>query len=151
MVIFPPAALHAVPNRLPQDPSQEEAAFRAAVEHVAEEMKRLGAGLDAALPAAHRALFEAYAMLLQSPELVRGAVQRIYAGNWAPGALRETIEVFAQRFEAMEDAYLRERGRDLRDLGTRLLMYLQQARASEIEYPPDTILVAHELSAISYR
>jgi phosphotransferase system enzyme I (PtsP) len=147
-VIFPPAALHAVPDRLPQDPAREEAAFRAAVKHVAAEMKRLGEGLDRALPAAHRALFEAYAMLLQSPELVSGTVQRIHAGNWAPGALRATVEVFAQRFEAMADPYLRERGRDLRDLGTRLLVHLQQASASEIDYPPNTVLVGQELSAI---
>jgi phosphotransferase system enzyme I (PtsP) len=100
------------------------------------------------MPAAHRALFDAYALLLQSPELVSGAVQRIHAGNWAPGALRETVEVFAQRFEAMADPYLRERGRDVRDLGTRLLMHLQEAIASETHYPPDTVLVAEELSAI---
>jgi phosphotransferase system enzyme I (PtsP) len=148
VVIFPPAALHAVPDRLPEDPCREETTFRAAVKHVAAEMKRLGEGLDGALPAAHRALFEAYAMLLQSPELVSGVVQRIHAGNWVPGALRETVEAYARHFEAMEDPYLRERGQDLRDLGTRLLMHLQEAGASEIDYPLNTVLVGQELSAI---
>ena len=148
VVVFPPTALGAVPDRLPQAPFQEEVAFRAAVKHAAAEITRLGDGLDGAMPTAHRALFDAYAMLLQSPELVCGVVQRIHAGNWAPGALRETVEVFAQRFEAMEDPYLRERGRDLRDLGTRLLMHLQEEIASEVHYPPDTVLVAQELSAI---
>jgi len=148
VVVFPPTALRAVPDRLSHAPFEEEAAFRAAVKHAAAEIKRLGEGLDGALPAAHRALFDAYAMLLQSPELVSGVVQRIHAGNWAPGALRETVEVFAQRFEAMEDPYLRDRGRDLRDLGARLLMHLQEAIASEIHYPPGTVLVAQELSAI---
>ena len=51
-----------------------------------------------------------------------------------------------QRFELMDDAYLRERAADVRDLGRRLLAYLQQAHQACLIYPENTILVSEELS-----
>ena len=50
------------------------------------------------------------------------------------------------RFELMDDAYLRERASDVRDLGRRLLAYLQEERKQQQTYPENTILVAEELS-----
>ncbi|MGF0337018.1 phosphoenolpyruvate--protein phosphotransferase, partial [Ectopseudomonas toyotomiensis] len=50
------------------------------------------------------------------------------------------------RFELMDDAYLRERASDVRDLGRRLLAYLQEERKTTLVYPDNTILVSEELS-----
>jgi phosphotransferase system enzyme I (PtsP) len=79
---------------------------------------------------------------------VDSVVRRIHRGNWAPGALRQTIETHAQRFELMDDAYLRERATDVRELGTRLLLCLQGSSASLEDCPPDSILVGRRISAI---
>jgi phosphotransferase system enzyme I (PtsP) len=46
----------------------------------------------------------------------------------------------------MDDAYLSERAADVKDLGRRLLAYLQQARQQCLVYPDQTILVSEELS-----
>jgi phosphotransferase system enzyme I (PtsP) len=149
VVTFPPAELDAVPDRASENPHGEEIAFRAAVSEVTEEMKRLGEGLGNVLPAADQALFDAYAMLLNSPALVDATVERIRAGHWAPGALRATIDAYARRFEAMEDPYLRERGRDIRDLGNRLLLHLQKAGTSTMEYAASTVLVGQAIGAVN--
>lgn len=148
VVIFPPRDLATVPDRRPLCPDQEEAALRGALQALGNELEQLKSGLKEKFPAADRALFDAYAMLLQSPELVESTVERIHAGNWAPGALRQTIELHAQRFENIEDPYLRERAADIRELGACILAHLQQAAVSVIEYPPQTVLVGSQIGAI---
>jgi phosphotransferase system enzyme I (PtsP) len=98
------------------------------------------------LAAGDRALFDAYALLLGSDSLVNGTLERIYAGNWAPGALRATVLEYANIFTEMDDPYLRERAADILDLGQRLLNRLQEAQAVNRHYPDHTILMGDEIS-----
>ena len=42
--------------------------------------------------AVDRALFDTYSLILDSPQIVDATVETIHQGNWAPGALRRTIE-----------------------------------------------------------
>jgi phosphotransferase system enzyme I (PtsP) len=79
--------------------------------------------------------------MLDSPEIMDSVVQRIRLGNWAPGALRQTIETHAQRFDLMDDLYLRERAMDVRELGTRILLRMQGTSARLEDCPPDSILI----------
>ncbi len=147
VVVYAPSDLKAVPDRKAVDPVAEEAAFRAAVIAVQEDIKALGARMGALLPAADHALFDAFVLMLGSDTLIDNTVQRIHAGNWAPGALRETINEHARVFDDMEDAYLRERAGDVRDMGRRILMRLQADKPPRQDYPPHTILVGEEISA----
>jgi len=112
------ADLYAVPDRKPEDPVKEEQRFRQAVASVRAEIARIAEELNDTLSSADRALFDAYLLMLDSPEIVDSVTQYIHLGNWAPGALRQAIESHAQRFELMGDAYLRERATDVRELGT---------------------------------
>jgi phosphotransferase system enzyme I (PtsP) len=50
-------------------------------------------------------------------------------------------------FELMDDPYLRERAVDVKDLGLRVLEYLQEAEPIQREYTQNTVLVAEELTA----
>src|SRR3546814_10528227 len=70
----------------------------------------------------------------------------IRTGQWAQGALRQVVSEHVRRFEMMDDAYLRERASDVKDIGRRLLSYLQEARQQTLTYPDKTILVSEELS-----
>lgn len=142
------ADLQAVPDRAPEDPAEEEQRFRRAVSSVRAEITQIADELNEALSPADRALFDAYALMLDSPEIVASVIQRIHQGNWAPGALRQTIDAHAERFERMGDAYLRERATDVRELGTRLLLRLQGGGTSVEDCPPDSILVGRRISAI---
>jgi phosphotransferase system enzyme I (PtsP) len=148
VVVYPPADLEAIPDRLPDDPAREETAFRAAVARVIAELTDLKKRIADHLPAEDRALFDALLLMLDSDSLVARTVERIQAGNWAPGALRETIEAHAKIFEGMEDVYLRERVSDVRDLGRRILMYLQSNGDRVLEYSPGSILVGEDVSAV---
>lgn len=147
VVVYAPSDLEAVPDRTADDPETEEVAFRAAVLAAQEEIKTLGARMGALLPAADHALFDAFVLMLGSDTLVENTVARIRAGNWAPGALRDTINEHARVFDDMEDPYLRERSGDVRDMGRRILMRLQADAPPRAAYPLRTILVGEEISA----
>jgi phosphotransferase system enzyme I (PtsP) len=148
MVVYPPADLEAVPDRPASDTLQEEEVFRTAVAAVVQDLMALEDRVEDSLPAEDRALFDAWLMMLGSESMIGKTVQRIHNGNWAAGALRQTIEEHAKVFDAMEDVYLRERASDVRDLGRRILMHLQQDRIGPVDYPARTILVGEEISAM---
>ena len=148
VVVYPPADLDAVPDRRPDSPEAEIDDFRRAVREVADDLDRFAARTQTHLSAEDMALFDAWRLMLESDTLIDGTLVRIRAGNWAPGALRETIAEHARVFDNMDDAYLRERASDVRDLGRCILMHLQNQTATAIQYPERTILVGEEISAM---
>jgi len=148
VVAYPPADLNAVPDRAAEDPDAEAVVFVAAVANVSAEIEALCRRVGGSLPAEDRALFDAWLMMLDSDTLVTGTLERIRGGEWAPGALRATVEEHAQVFDAMEDVYLRERASDVRDLGRRILMHLQNQNTRIPEYPEQTVLVGEDVSAM---
>jgi phosphotransferase system enzyme I (PtsP) len=148
VVVYPPADLDAVPDKTAADPRAEEEAFRTAVAAVVQDLMALEDRFEDSLPAEDRALFEAWLMMLGGESLIGSTVNRIHQGNWAPGALRMTIEEHAKVFDNMEDIYLRERASDVRDLGRRILMHLQQRVSNQVNYPENTILVGDEVSVM---
>lgn len=146
VVVFPTAALDRVPDKDIADPEAEASRFRQAVAAELAELQRLSERMRLLLAAGDRALFDAYALLLGSDSLVNGTLERIYAGNWAPGALRATVLEYANIFTEMDDPYLRERAADILDLGQRLLNRLQEAQTVSRDYPDHTILMGDEIS-----
>lgn len=143
---LPFASLESVTDRKPQDIAVEEAAFREAVLAVQAELRRDGELMAARLPSEARAIFDVYELMLGSDSLVENAIARIRAGNWAPGALRQTIDEHARVFDEMDDLYLKARGEDIRAIGRRLLMHLQADPREPREYPAQTVLVGDEVS-----
>lgn len=147
MVSYPSADLDAVPDRKVDDPEKEIAVFKAAIAQARREIAALTEQLTQPLSKEDRALFEAYLLILDSDSIVGKTIERIQAGSWASGALRETIREHARIFDEMDDAYLRERASDVRDLGRRVLMCLQSGERKMPPYPPRTILVGDEITA----
>ncbi len=147
LVVYPPANLVAIPDRAVGDPEAEVALFEAAVAAVRDDLRDYANRMSALLPSAELALFDALLLMLDGDTLVRETVQNIRRGNWAPGALRETITQHVRVFEAMEDSYLRERASDIHDLGRRILKHLQSVPAPQIEFSERTVLVGEDISA----
>jgi phosphotransferase system enzyme I (PtsP) len=148
VVAYRLADLDAIPDRTTDDTEAECASFRAAVAAVEQDLRRLKTRLSSEIPEEENALFDALLLMLGSDTLVGETVALIGQGHWAPGALRQSIQVHAQVFENMEDSYLRERASDIRDLGRRILTHLQSDNPHPTAYPEDTILVGEEVSAI---
>jgi phosphotransferase system enzyme I (PtsP) len=148
VVVYPLSDLAAVPDRVPEDPVREAEAFRAAVAAVKRDLQALESQVEASLPAEDRALFDAWLLMLGSDSLVDRVVELIHGGNWAAGALHQTIEEHARVFDAMDDVYLRERASDIRDLGRRILMHLQEDEKVLVVYPEDSVLVGEDVSAM---
>ncbi len=147
MVVYPPANLEVIPDRVVTDTGHEEQTFLAAVDAVRDDLRDYARRMSAVLPAEELALFDAWLLMLGGDSLVGETIERIRAGNWAQGALRETIGEHVSVFEAMEDSYLRERASDIRDLGRRILTRLQTDRPSGGVIYPQTVLVGEDISA----
>ncbi|HEX4869949.1 MAG TPA: phosphoenolpyruvate-utilizing N-terminal domain-containing protein, partial [Moraxellaceae bacterium] len=148
VVMYPPADIDSVPDRVAEDPDAEMRLLRKAIENVREDMRALDKKMQGSLLDEERALFEAYLRMLDDNALGAEIEDRIRAGNWAQGALREVIEAHMQAFASMEDPYLRERMADVRDLGLRILAHLQQQEegAGLRELPEHSILIGEEIT-----
>jgi phosphotransferase system enzyme I (PtsP) len=148
VVTYRLADLDAIPDRPAEDVARERTAFRRAVAAVEQDLSNLKTRLSGEIPEEDNALFDALLLMLGGDTLVTQTIGLIEQGQWAPGALRQSIRAHAQVFENMEDSYLRERAQDVRDLGRRILTHLQSESPREVEYPADTILIGDEVSAV---
>ncbi|WP_110946793.1 phosphoenolpyruvate--protein phosphotransferase [Pseudomonas bohemica] len=146
LVMLPPADLEVVPDKAVTDINAELKLFKNALEGVRSDMRTLSAKLATQLRPEERALFDVYLMMLDDASLGSEVTNVIKTGQWAQGALRSVVNQHVSRFELMDDAYLRERASDVKDLGRRLLAYLQEARQQTLVYPDNTILVSEELT-----
>jgi phosphotransferase system enzyme I (PtsP) len=147
MVVYPPANLEAIPDRLVDDVDSEIAEFTEAVKAVQDDLRAYANRMSAVLPAQELALFDALLLMLDGDSLVGETIERIRQGNWAPGALRETIAQHVKVFDAMADSYLRERASDIRDLGRRILTHMQSDRPVTPVAYQKTVLVGEDISA----
>ena len=146
VLLSPLADLDSVPDRQVKHVAAEERAFLESVAAVQTELRSDAEKLSGALTSDAKALFDVHVMLLGDDSLLSGVVQRIRAGNWAPGALRDTVREHVRVFDQMDDAYLRARAEDVRDVGRRLLVRLQSIQPETRKYPKRCILMADEVS-----
>lgn len=147
VVVAPLSDIDAVPDKVADDIALEIANFETALERVRADIRKVSAKLAKRLRHDEQALFDVYLKMLDDNALAGEVVARIKLGNWAQGALSWVITTNAQQFSMMSDPYLRERATDIRDLGRRVLAYLQEDSGSQsIELPENGILVADELS-----
>lgn len=149
-VIYPTADLYGVQMLESEDVEAELGYFNAALCRVRKELQALSEQLEQRLRDEERALFDVYIGMLTDNALGGEIITRIIDnGLQARSALAQVILEHIRTFEAMEDAYLRERAADVRDLGLRVLAALDQQHQRErrVDYPERTILVSEELTA----
>lgn len=139
------ARYHIEPEQAPLELARMGSARDAAVR----ELDGLRAAMPADAPAELAALIDVHLQVLQD-EMLHGAVARWitehhYNAEWA---LTAQMEVFGRQFDAMEDAYLRERKADLEQVVERVLHHLRGAVRPEPAPAggEPRILVARDLS-----
>lgn len=146
VVVYPQADLTAVPDKTVEDVDSEVLRYQAAVEAVRKDMQALGEKLSVQLRPEEQALFDVYIRILDDSALSGEVISHIQKGLWAQSALKRVIHEYVRHFELMGDDYLRERAVDIKDLGRRVLAYLQKNVQEQRTYPKNTILVSEELT-----
>ncbi|MDR3491033.1 MAG: phosphoenolpyruvate--protein phosphotransferase [Gammaproteobacteria bacterium] len=147
VVVFRLLDLSVIPDREAEDIPAEIQLLEEALASVREDFRVLEERMYPTLPSEERELFDVYQRILDSSNLGTEVIEKIEAGNWAQGALREVIQAHVDRLANLENEYLRERAIDIMDLGNRVLAYLQRNDRSLPQYSEKTILIGDELTA----
>ncbi|MBA4151656.1 MAG: phosphoenolpyruvate-protein phosphotransferase PtsP, partial [Acinetobacter sp.] len=92
VVLYPPADLEQVPDRSVEDLEHELDFLARAIEEVRADVRALDDRMSGTLMQEERALFDVYLRMLDDHALPSEIAERIEAGNWAQGALREVID-----------------------------------------------------------
>jgi len=152
VVVFPPANIDAVPDKNIAGIEIDEQinAFKQAISNVDLEFKDLSHKMEGLISSEELALFDVFSLMLQSESLIQTIINRIKAGQWAQGALRETITEHVRQFDAMQDEYLRERAVDIKDLGRRILAHLQSNNTRTQDVTGSVVLVGEEVSVSQF-
>ena len=95
--------------------------------------------------AEHGGIFEAHLALLTDRKVLDAVRTAISGGESAPVAWKQVYDELASTFEALDDAYQRERAQDVRAVRDRVLRALTGTTTEEA--PADGILVVPELDA----
>ena len=149
VVVSPIADLYTVPRREARNRRAELRAFKEALDCVRADIQSVADNLGGELSPEDHALFDVYLGILDDSAIGAEVAALIKAGQWAQGALSQVMIEHIRHFERIEHSYLKERAVDIKDLGTRVLAYLQAADKEERTYPDQTILVGEELTASS--
>ncbi|MDD3529538.1 MAG: phosphoenolpyruvate--protein phosphotransferase [Gallionellaceae bacterium] len=133
----------------PEDLDAEVARFDAAIEEVRSECEQLREHIPEGAPSELAAFLDLHRLILQDTMLsqVPKDLMRATVCN-AEWALAQQTEALLAQFDSIEDAYLRERRQDIKQVADKVLKALLghpgQAPVRLAEEP--TVLVAHDLS-----
>ncbi len=137
-----------IPDRQASNVQVEVERLHAAIRAVRDEASAIRTRFSGQLGETELGLFDAYAMLLDSPELLAAATTEIQRGTWAAGSVARAVEEFAKHFDAIPDAYLRERAADIRALGKRIVGHLLDKTDSTTIGDGPIVLVGQCLSVL---
>ncbi|WP_232304929.1 phosphoenolpyruvate--protein phosphotransferase [Castellaniella caeni] len=152
-VVMSAASLEVAHYRIAaEDIETEKQRLRRAMDDAVHELRQMGETLPGDAPRELGVLLSVHAMLLQDPMLVQAVCQLIeerqYNAEWA---LTSQGQALAEQFALMEDAYLRERSADVRQVIERVLRVLSGSASwlpnlDEVEIDGSLIVVARDIS-----
>ena len=132
-----------------EDTAAEEARLDAALAKSTEELQQIREKAAQSLGEAEAQVFDAHLMVLSDPEMVGQIKQNIKDNSVnAESALKEVTDMYIGMFEAMEDnAYMKERAADIRDVAKRILAHLLGVTLPNPSMiNEEVIVVAHDLT-----
>lgn len=96
---------------------------------------------------ANAAIFEVHQMMLQDLDYIESITNMIRTQNVnAEFAVATTGDNFSQMFSMMDDAYMKERAADVKDISERLISILKGNSASSVSSDEASIIVADDLA-----
>ncbi|GAB4533150.1 MAG: phosphoenolpyruvate--protein phosphotransferase [Anaerolineales bacterium] len=136
-----------VPSHPASDPQAEWQRLQEALQQAEKAIRKRRARVAAQAGEAEAAIFDAHALLLHDPDLLEATRRGIQqAGRNAAAAWQEAVERAAAAYEALPDAYLRQRAADVRDVGRQVLLLLTGGRTHAPHFARPVILLAKDLT-----
>ncbi len=127
---------------------QEIIRFQEALNSTKQELIAIRDKVNERLGNKHATIFEAYLLVLDDPMLVKETIDKIRKERVnVEYVFSQTISKFVHVFTTMGDEYLRERGRDIQDLGKRVLHnLLGEKKQSLSQLKEEVIIIANDLT-----
>ena len=93
-------------------------------------------------------VFEAHITLLDDPEFTGAMLMEVETNNTnAKKAVQNVTDMFVSIFDSMEDAYMKERAADIKDVSKRIISNLAGKGGDELAITEaNTVVVAHDLT-----
>lgn len=110
------------------------------------QLAALRAPLQTKRDAAKAEIFAAHEGLLSDPDLLEIAESAITKGKSAAFAWKGAFSTHAERLAGMSNQLLAQRANDVRDVGLRVLALLTGTSLAKPEYPPNSVLIAEDLT-----
>lgn len=129
-----------------QGEAAEKEALNKALASSKKELEELHNQLRRSADVGKAAIFAAHQELLEDPELLSQTAEGMAHGQSAAFAWRAAFQAQAETLKKMKNELLAGRANDIRDVGRRVLEHLTGEKASTVEIPPDSILIAEELT-----
>ncbi len=133
-------------RELGEEPNKERRRLDDAVDLAMVQLQALQAQLQSQADPAKAAIFAAHQELLEDPDLMDIAESAIAKGKSAAFGWQRAYTTHAERLAGLRNSLLAGRANDLRDVGRRVLAIITGHPVEEPEIPPESILVAEELT-----
>jgi phosphocarrier protein FPr len=133
-------------NETADDSREQQRRLEHAIEQAKIQLEALQAKLHGQKQTSKAAIFAAHQELLEDPDLIDIALSAIAKGKSAEFSWDKAFTAHANRLAAMKNELLAGRANDLRDVGKRILRLLTGQNQETPQIPPESILVAEELS-----
>jgi len=130
-----------------KNPAAEWDRLATAVQTARQEIRQLYAQAVRQVGANEAAIFEAHQLLLDDPDILETAKAHIEQEKInAESAWQQTITATADRFRALDDAYMQARALDVEDVGQRVLGQMMDLERPLLEFRRPSILIAADLT-----
>lgn len=118
--------------------------FHRAVRVTEEQLESLQQQIEEKLSDVASLIFTAQILMLKDQTFIQEIVNHVQSGVNPPEAVIKVVDLYVQKFESIQNAYLREKSFDVRDIGRRLLENLCGASFESLDFK-DKIIIAREL------
>ncbi len=136
-----------VQTRQIEDSAAEIRRLETAVQAARQEINALYTQAIVQVGANEAAIFEAHLLFLADPDLLQAAEEHIGAQRInAEAAWQQAFYAAADRFRAMEDAYMQARAEDVLDVGRRVLGQLMGTERPSLTFATPSILITADLT-----
>lgn len=139
-----------VPHRSisPDEISDEIRRFEEALARTRQDIKEVQEKVSSAMDASEAGIFDAHLLVLEDPSLIDEAIRVLKKDTVnIEQAFHRALEKYTATLAAVDDAYLRERVSDMRDVGARVLDNLTGRNNDDFLDPvtEPAIVVCHEM------